>query len=781
MLASGAAGRWTLRTAAILLAALWAAAASAQEPDGTRVALVIGNSNYEAVGLLPNPVNDAEAVGEAFARLGFDVTLGIDLDYAGTRRALQDFELKVATAEVAVVFFAGHGIEIDGINYLIPIDAQLKRDTHVLDEAVPLDRVLTAVEQAGALRLVILDACRDNPFAAEMEMTAAGRSVGRGLARIEPGGSTIIAYAAREGTIADDGDGDHSPFTIALLQNLETPGLEVSFVFRRTRDDVMEATGGVQEPVIYASLGRDEFYFIPAAAAPVPVQQPAAEPTIDGNVVAAYQAALAIDTIEAWESFLRYYSTGLYADLARAALNKLRDDQRDGADLALLQPEAPAVPLPPVAEADPAAAAIAACDRYAAYEYDIDRPESVAPVPDEELAANARAALEACRLAIDLNPDDRRMQYQFARVAAEAGRNDEAYQAAIRAAELGSAQAMATVGLSYQFGIGVVQSYREAADWYLRAAEAGSSDGMLQLGYLYDQGLGVAFDLEESGRWFSRAAEAGNAAAITAIAYRHEYGRGVEADPVEARYWYERAALRGDAYAMQALAGMYERGEGGTVDLVAALAWYEAAAAEGLGLAMASLGWLYENGLAVEQDLGAAREWYERGAAAGDYVSMFALGRIYEQAVGVEQDYETAANWYAQSALTGEMPYALVRLGHLFDQGLGVEQDLGAAHDLWEEAAAAGEADALHGLGYLYEYGRGVLVDIERAGRYYIEALAAGSTTAFDDLAGRPDDHSPEIRRAIETWLVGEGLLSGKPDGIFDEATRAALAGLVAG
>ena len=772
-------GLWARRAAAALVLVLAAGAAAAQEPDGTRVALVIGNSNYEAVGQLPNPANDALAVADAFLRLGFNVTLGIDLDYSETRRALQDFELEVATADVAVVFFAGHGIEIDGVNYIIPTDAQLKRDTHVLDEAVPLDRIITAVEQANALRLIILDACRDNPFFAEMEMTDADRAVSRGLARIEPGGATIIAYAAREGTTADDGDGDHSPYTVALLSHIETPGLEVTFVFRRVRDDVMEATGGIQEPVVYASLGREEIYFIPAEAAPVPVQTPVADVGDQGNAAAAYQAALAIDTIEAWESFLRYFSTGLYADLARAALNKLRDEQREGADLGVAAPDPPEIAVEVGAE--PALAAIGACDAQAAYIYDADRPDDVAPVSDTELAQNARAALDACRLAAELNPDHRRMQYQFARAASQAGRSDEAYQAATLAAELGSAQAMAMVGLLHQFGLGAIQSYSEAADWYLRAAEAGNSDGMLQLGYLYDQGRGVPFDLEESGRWFSRAAEAGNAAAIGAIGYRYENGRGVAQDQVEARYWYDRAAERGDAVAMQALARMYENGLGGDVDLAEALRWYGAAADEGLGIAMASLGWLYENGIGVDVDLATSRDWYEQGAAAGDHVSMFALGRIYEQAVGVEQDYGRAAEWYAQSVLTGDMPYALVRLGYLFDQGLGVNQNFETARDLWEEAAAAGEAEALHHLGYLYEQGRGVPADIDEASRYYIEALAAGSTLTVDAVINRPEDHSAALRRAVESFLIEQGLLAGKPDGLFDDATRLAVAGLVGG
>ena len=186
-------------------------------------------------------------------------------------------------------------------------------------------------------------------------------------------------------------------------------------------------------------------------------------------------------------------------------------------------------------------------------------------------------------------------------------------------------------------------------------------------------------------------------------------------------------------------------------------------------------------GLGVVVDLEISRGWYERGAAAGDFVSMFALGRIHEQCVGVEQDYETAANCYAQSALTGEMPYALVRLGSFFDQGLGVAQDFDTARELWEEAAAAGEADALHNLGYLYELGRGVAPDTDRASRYYIEALAAGSALTLAELVDRPQVYSAAIRRSVEAFRIDQGLLAGKPDGLFDEATRSALILLVGG
>lgn len=775
-----AAGRWAQR-AILLVLLLWTNAAFAQEPDGSRVALVIGNANYLSVTPLRNPVNDAEAVGEAFRRLGFDVTTVTDLDYATMRGALQDFEEQVATADVAVVYFAGHGIEMGGTNFLIPVDAELKRDIHLWDEAIRLERVLLAVESAATLRLVILDACRDNPFAGQMELTDPSRSIGRGLALFEPptrdDGSTILAFAARQGTVAADGDGDHSPFTAALLSHLETPGLEVSFVFRNVRDDVMASTGGVQEPMITSSLGREQIFFADPGAIVAPPVSLAQDPADDqGSIVAAYQAAVAIDTIEAWQTFLRYYPEGLYADLARAALNKLRDESPGGND-ALLPPDTePELPVF-VGVDDPAGEAAAACDREAAYRYDPDRPAEVAPVAEHLVVPDT--ALDACRLAVELNPNDRRLLFQMARVADIAGNETEALDAARAAASLGSASAMALVGRYYEEGRIVATDVATAIDWYQRAVEGGSSDGMVELGYLYDSGTGVTLDLAEAGAWFDRAAEAGNAAGMAAIGYRYRNGRGVDADQAEARSWYQRAAEAGDGFAMQELAFMLEYGEGGPVDLAAAARWYEEAAERDFAFAMMSLGYLHEVGAGVAPDIDASRRWYERAAAAGDAIAMFALGRIYEFGIGVERDYEQAFAWYAQAAITGEMPAALTRMGVFHSKGRSVEQDYSTARSLWEEAALAGDDDALLNLGYLYQAGQGVPTDLERAARYYIEALSLGSESAVAYFS--TGDHPGAIRRAIEGYLIGEGLMSGKPDGFFDEATFAAFAALTEG
>jgi tetratricopeptide (TPR) repeat protein len=231
-------------------------------PD-RRVALVIGNSAYSAVSALPNPRRDADALAAALRRAGFaSVTVSHDLGRDQLVQALRAFEEEAETADWAMIYFAGHGIEINGVNYLVPVDAKLKADRDVVDEAVPLDRVLSSIENAKKLRLVVLDACRDNPFVAQMRRSTASRSIGRGLARIEPEGGTLVAYAAKHGQIALDGTGQNSPFVSALVKRLATPNLEINKLFRLVRDDVLAATNRRQEPFIYGSLPGEDFFFV---------------------------------------------------------------------------------------------------------------------------------------------------------------------------------------------------------------------------------------------------------------------------------------------------------------------------------------------------------------------------------------------------------------------------------------------------------------------------------------------------------------------------------------
>ncbi len=229
-----------------------------------RVALVVGNANYRAVPKLLNPARDAGVVAESLRRVGFKtVQLSNDLSRDGMIAALRAFEREAEVADWAVVYYAGHGIEVGGVNYLVPVDAALKADKDVQDEAVPMERVLSAIESAKKLRLVILDACRDNPFVTNMSRSLTSRSIGRGLARIEPEGGVLVAYAAKHGQVALDGDGGNSPFVAALVKRLDTPGLDISLLFRLVRDDVLAATGRQQEPFVYGSLPGEVLSFRP--------------------------------------------------------------------------------------------------------------------------------------------------------------------------------------------------------------------------------------------------------------------------------------------------------------------------------------------------------------------------------------------------------------------------------------------------------------------------------------------------------------------------------------
>jgi len=208
-----------------VIALLMGFAAAPASADGKRVALVVGNSAYRNVPELPNPANDAGAVAAALNRLGFSVTLIANASFEEMRRGLIALGREAAGADMAVMYFAGHGMEISGENWLIPIDAELKKDIDAENEAISLRSVMLQVSNTTSLGLVVLDACRNNPFAAKMHRALALRAAtGGGLGRIEPVGNVLVAYAARDGTTALDGDRRNSPFTTALLHNIETPG-----------------------------------------------------------------------------------------------------------------------------------------------------------------------------------------------------------------------------------------------------------------------------------------------------------------------------------------------------------------------------------------------------------------------------------------------------------------------------------------------------------------------------------------------------------------------------
>ena len=296
----------------------------------TRVALVVGNSGYAAQNIpaLPNPVNDARLIAGALETSGFEVRLVTDADQGAMREAIEAFgeRLERAGAEaVGLFYYAGHGVEVRGQNYLIPIGAEIEREVEFKTDAVPADWVLSWMEAAGnRLNLVILDACRNNPYEGRY------RGASQGLAQMDAPSGSLIAYSAAPGQLAVDGEGENSPYTAALAGALAEPGLKVEDVFKRVRVAVEGATNGQQTPWESSSL-RGDFFFVakaeePRAPEPVAVTLPetlASELTVQQLAARAYEAAERLHTVESYQLVVEQFPGTLYAKLAEQQLKKL--------------------------------------------------------------------------------------------------------------------------------------------------------------------------------------------------------------------------------------------------------------------------------------------------------------------------------------------------------------------------------------------------------------------------------------------------------------------------
>jgi tetratricopeptide (TPR) repeat protein len=251
------------KTAQERLAALTAQGPAAVNA-GRRIALIIGNGAYKNVHPLDNPPRDARLIAGALHDVGFQtVTLSNDLTRDKFFEVLRAFASDAEKADWAVVYYAGHGFEIGGVNYLVPVDAKLAADKDAETEAVALEQVIAAVDGARKLRLVMLDACRDNPFAPTMKRTMALKLVDKGFSDIEPSSGFMVVYAAKHGETALDGEGTDSPFAVALARDVKEPRVEVRKLFDIVRDDVWTATKHEQQPFTYGSPpGREDFYFV---------------------------------------------------------------------------------------------------------------------------------------------------------------------------------------------------------------------------------------------------------------------------------------------------------------------------------------------------------------------------------------------------------------------------------------------------------------------------------------------------------------------------------------
>ncbi|MGP0092351.1 MAG: caspase family protein [Xanthobacteraceae bacterium] len=316
-------GRLAAFTCALILTCLGALPGHAEK----RVALVIGNSKYQYTPPLKNPANDASDMADALERLGFDVVRGLDLDYAGLRQRVRSFTEKLTGADVALFFYAGHGLQIGGKNYLAPIDARIESEADLDFATVDLDLVVRNMEREQRTNIVFLDACRDNPMTSNLARKMGTRSVavGRGLARVESGIGTLIAFATQPGNTALDGDGRNSPFTAALLGTIERPGLSIGEVMISVRNAVLKETDGKQVPWEHSSL-TGQFYFAPVALPPAGASGTPDAARIDPASVefAFWDTIKGSNNPRLFEAYLKRYPAGTFADIAKIRIDELK-------------------------------------------------------------------------------------------------------------------------------------------------------------------------------------------------------------------------------------------------------------------------------------------------------------------------------------------------------------------------------------------------------------------------------------------------------------------------
>ena len=629
-----------LRIAIAFFAAfLFAAPADASR----RVALVIGNSAYAHAPELPNPKNDAVDMAAKLSGLGFAVVSGVDLDLAGVRAKVREFSAAATSADLALFFYAGHGIQANGVNYMIPVDADIADEAALDFEAVEMESVLKVMADAPTL-VVLLDACRDNPFGEKLarSLRRGGRTrniaLGKGLAQLDAGTGTLVAFSTQPGNVALDGEGRNSPFTAGLLKHLGQPGMSITDELILVRNAVLGATGNRQRPWDSSSLTGRVVLNAAVETPAVATGKPAF------GIEADFDFARSLDTADAWAVFLdRHGGSGdMRVALARTKLRRLTAEPADGIPEQNDRSDklAAVSPRQPESRSEPGSRGKRECDR-------------LADVPFHKIGTvDLGSAEAACRAAIADHPGDGAAVFLLGRVLDGAGRESEALAQYRKAVELGNAGAMNNLGWMYENGQGgLAKDEAEAAKWYRKAADLGHARAMNNLGVMYKNGDGaLEKDEAEAVKLYRKAAELGDEFAMTNLGWMYENGwGGLAKDETEAVKWYRKAVGIGHAGAMNNLGVMYAIGHGGLAkDEAEAAKWYRKAADLGHARAMNNLGVMYKNGRGgLAMDEAEAAKWYRKAADHGNSNGMSNLGWMYENGRGgVSKDGAQAARLY---------------------------------------------------------------------------------------------------------------------------------------
>ena len=581
-----------------------------QQTEKKRLALVIGNSAYKFAPLR-NPVNDAKDMATTLRNLGFEVIDNLNVNQREMEKSIRTFGKKLRKYQVGMFYYSGHGIQMNGTNYLIPVNAEIETESDVKYEAVDAGRVLGKMEDAGNnVNIVVLDACRDNPLARSF------RTRMHGLARMDAPTGSIIAYATAPGSVAADGEGRNGLYTKYLLENMKIPNLTIEQVFKRVRNSVMNETNNKQVPWESTSF-RGDFYLSASASETKDAassKPPATQGTGLDRETIFWQSIKDSENKSYFEAYLKQYPNGFFVSLA-----KLKIDEFKNRKITALTPTKPSVDKERINTRNMIQEAFGyysgTADRI-----DYDKAKKIFTKAFQMGDPLGKMWLARCYS---------KGTYGCQKDKERAAEMAEAVIGEVKSlAESGQSEAILLLTSAYFEGLAVSKDYEQAVYWCRKAAEKEQPLGMSRLGYLYANGKGVAKDEQQAVYWYRKAAEKELPVGMTNLGWMYEKGRGVAKDDDQAVYWYKKAAEKEHPSGMNNVGRMYANGRGVAKDYDQAVYWYKKAAEKENPSGMSNLGWMYEKGRGVTKDKNQAVYWYRKAAEKGDKLAKKNLKRL---------------------------------------------------------------------------------------------------------------------------------------------------------
>jgi hypothetical protein len=511
-------------------------------PTPVRQALIIGNSTYDHTSPLRNPTNDARAISQTLSRLGFEVETLTDVNQRQMEQAINQFGDKLRNRRgVGLFYYAGHGMQVRGENYLLPIDINPRSAADIRYDAVPVGKLLGQMEEAAnGMNLVILDACRNNPFNRNF------RSTNQGLAQVIAPTGSFISYATAPGEVAADGDGANGLFTERLLKHMVVPGLKLEEVFKRVRVDVQQESNNRQVPWDSSSLTGD-FFFVPALPEPKVLSgvdledlqsQAESEQQAQSQWIQ-WQAQMQEDFLKISEFENQDSSIALKLESWRRFLQNWREDNPLSAEDTNLRSKA-----------------------EARLQYWTEEQVNAQELKQLELELEEQAKQARQRFNQVNNDFSLIAQLLSEGKSSEAGELVSKYVSARQQSQLQSFFASQPAAVQYELaqlyrkGIKVQKDEKMGFSWYEDAAKGNLAKAQTMLGYLYQTGTGTEKNLVLAIEWYQRAADQGEAMAMFNLGNLYRKGNGVSQNEAKARALFSQASARGNKLARQALKRM---------------------------------------------------------------------------------------------------------------------------------------------------------------------------------------------------------------------------------